>query len=211
MMLFPTAPLQVTTIVPAPTHYMKRRGGFLPLAIILHHTGGTDSRAWLSRTSSPPVSTHRLIDKAGTIYKIVPDEDTAYTAGYGIIGPVDPDARDPGGVARNLNYVSLNIELENAGTGRDPYPAVQLQSCALQIAEWWGKYGLLPILYHSHVDGNKDDPRGLDRTDLDRRILAALPTGTPLNADLVRHMELAAGHIQTGLGDLVAALAAARR
>ena len=177
--LFPTPPLTVIDRPADAAHHTKGRGGFAAMCIVLHHTAGIDSLKWLSTASSPSVSCHRLINKAGTIYKIVPDEDTAYCAGFGIIGPIDPDANDPAGIARNLNFVSLNIELENLGNGNDPYPAAQLQSCAAQIVEWWGKYGLLPILYHKHVDANKNDPRGLDRADLDRRILTLLPQTGP--------------------------------
>lgn len=207
-MLFET---QLLTVINRPAdgaHHTKGRGGLKPECIILHHTGGVDSLAWLSTTSSPPVSCHRLISKAGTIYKIVDDDDTAYCAGYGLIGPVDPDASDPPGIARNLNQISLNIELENLGNGSDPYPAAQLQSCALQIMEWVGLYGWLPILYHKQVDANKQDPRGLDRPDLDRRILALLPGGRmdmPLEIESGLRAAVAAG--RTVISELGAVLA----
>lgn len=207
MTLFQTPPLTVINHPADTAHHTRGRGGFQPAFIVLHHTGGADSLKWLSTTSRPPVSCHRLIDKAGRIYKIVDDVDTAYCAGYGLIGPIDPDTNDPPGIARNLNSVSLHIELENMGDGADLYTPTQLQACANQLYEWWGKYGFLPILTHAQVDPAKSDPRGLNRGDLDRRLLALL-RGVSHDSAVLRNLELAAGHIQTGLGDIAAALAA---
>ena len=120
-----------------------------PMMIILHATAGTNSLDWLSTSPQSSVSAHRLIDKAGRIYKILPDEYIAHHAGYGRVGPYT-----------NLNAISLGIELENLNTGADQYPAPQVQSCAWQIAEWWAAYGAIPILTHAMVDGRKTDPRG---------------------------------------------------
>lgn len=172
--LFYTPPLPIVDHPADAAHFTRGRGGFAPEWIVLHHTGGTSSLNWLSTTSAPPVSCHRLISKTGINYKIVADEDTAYCAGFAIVGPVDPDANDPAGVPRNFNQNSLNIELENRGTGRDPYPLAQMKMAASQIVEWWGKFGWLPIVYHRHVDVNKDDPAGFDRAQLDRLILTYL-------------------------------------
>ncbi len=44
-----------------------------PKYIVIHATGGVDSVAWLTTRSTPPVSSHRLISRNGTIYKLVPD------------------------------------------------------------------------------------------------------------------------------------------
>ncbi|HEY1016423.1 MAG TPA: peptidoglycan recognition family protein [Herpetosiphonaceae bacterium] len=156
--LFVTPPLAIVDRPAAPTHFYQP--GYLrqQLVIVLHHTGGRDSLAWLTRTSSPPVSTQRLINKAGTIFKLMEDNDVAYTAGYGVIGPIDPDGNDPAGVPSNLNWGSLNIELENLGDGRDPFTIAQMQACADQIVEWWGRFGLLGVLAHREVDSRKEDP-----------------------------------------------------
>lgn len=217
MTLYDTSPQSVIDLPADADHFTQGRAGLPLVFILLHHSGGVDSRAWLTWQSKPAVSCHDLIVKNGDVYKVVKAEDTAYCAGFGVVGPVDPDVSDPAGIARNLNFVSYNIELENMGTGTDPYPAVQMQSCALRIYEVWGKYGFLPILYHKHVDVNKNDPRGTEtnkalwsyRPDLDRRLFLLLSqTNTDSNA--LRHLELAAGHIQAGLGDIMAAMAALR-
>lgn len=209
MTLFQTPPLQIVDAPAAATHYTRGREGHTPRFIIIHHSAGTDSLLWLSHTSSPPVSCHNLISKLGVNFKIVPPADTAYCAGFGVVGPVDPDRNDPPGVAPNLNYASLNIELENLGNGKDPYPAAQMQMCAAQIVEWWGMYGFLAVLGHSDVDPAKNDPKGFDWGDLWRRMYGLMPFGALTdNAAARRAMELAAGHIQTGLGDIAAAMAA---
>ena len=160
--IFETSPLVIVDSPAAPTHFMQGRAGFQPLFINLHHTGGRDSLAWLTYASSPRVSTHRLITKAGVNHKIVADEDTAYCAGFGTVGPIDPDASDPRGVPFNNNVCGLNIEFENMGDGRDPYPIAQMTMGAKQAVEWWGKYGFLPVLAHGHVDARKNDPAGFD-------------------------------------------------
>lgn len=169
--LFTTPPLPIVDLPAAPTHFYRPSSLREKLVIVIHHTGGHDSRAWLTRTSRPPVSTQRLISKYGTIYKLMDDNDVAYTAGYGVIGPIDPDGSDPAGVASNLNFASLNIELENMGDGRDPFTPNQMQACADQIVEWWGAYGHLAILGHREVDSRKRDPAdNFSWEDLFRRI-----------------------------------------
>lgn len=160
---FTTPPLPIRDLPADARHHTKGRKGITPRFIVLHHTGGKNSGPWLSRTSEPPVSCHRLISKTGINYKIVADEDTAYCAGFGDIGPIDPDVSDPVGVARTLNEASLNIELENLGDGVDPYPLAQMRMCAKQVVEWWAKYrSFLPMVGHAEVDARKNDPKGFD-------------------------------------------------
>lgn len=209
-MIFATPPLPIVDSPAAPTHYTKGRGGHLPRFIVVHHTGGTNSLAWLTSTSPNRVSAHRLIEKIGTIHKIVNDGDTSNAAGYAIVGPVDPDANDPVGVASNFNQISLNIELENLGTGRDPYPEAQMVACARQIVEWIGKYGYLAIVGHSWVDARKQDPAGFDWTFLYRlidreRVKLVQPVNVP--ADFKEHLRSAGLASQTVVSELTAMLA----
>lgn len=208
--IFETPPLPIQDRPAASTHYTKGRGGHAPQYIAMHHSGGVDSLAWLTRTSSPPVSTHRLITKDGTIIKIVADEDTAYTAGFGVVGPIDPDASDPAGVPRNFNQASLNIELENLGNGRDPYPLAQMVAAAKQTVEWYGKYGYLAIVGHSWVDVNKNDPKGFDWLLLYRlidaeRVRLVQPLALP--AEFVVHLRNAAQQSQSLVAELTAMVA----
>lgn len=148
MTYFETLPLDIIDI-PADSRHASGLLVWPPRYIIIHASGGTDSRAWLSTDRRSQVSVHRLIEKDGTLYKILPDEKQCWGAGYGSVG-----------ATVNLNPFALQIELENLNDGRDPYPDVQVLSCARQVAEWWGLYGALPVLSHAQVDRRKDDPRG---------------------------------------------------
>src|SRR5204862_8324577 len=130
--LFTTAPLP---IIDHPADALHA-GGQTRLGyryVFIHATGGTNSLNWLSTTSpaSKPVSCHRLIAKDGRIYKVVPDEKTAYTQGPAEIGPLPEQGQ-------NANNWALSIELENLDNGRDPYPAAQLDAAAAQVVEWIG-------------------------------------------------------------------------
>ena len=166
-MLFATPPLSIIDHPADSVH----SGGQTRLGrdfIILHHTGGTNSLNWLSTTSpdNNPVSCHRLIDRDGRIFKIVPDDKTAYTQGPAHIGPL-PMA------TMNLNNFALSIEFENLGNG-EVYPDAQLQAGAAQIVEWWGLYGFLPVLYHKQVQADKNDPFAFPRNRIDQLIWARL-------------------------------------
>ena len=158
-MLFHTDPLEIVDVYPPATteHYSNDRLGFEH--IYLHGTGGTDSAAWLSTTSKPPVSAHRLIRRNGQIVKIVDDRFVAFTQGFGHME----------GIHFNLNRIALSIELENLNDGKQPFTQAQLISCAKQVVEWHGLYGTLPILYHHYVENDKPFcPRNFPRFIFDR-------------------------------------------
>lgn len=159
-MLFATPPLPIVDVPADAKHKGGARLGFA--YIVLHHTGGTNSRAWLSTTSNPPVSCHRLIERNGTIVKIVPDHEVAYTQGPADIGPIPENGQ-------NANQWALSIELENLGNGQD-YPDAQLWATARQIVEWWAAYGWPALVYHKQIQGNKNDPYDFPRARLDEMI-----------------------------------------
>lgn len=164
MVLFPTSPLPIIDHPADSIHCCGvTRLGYR--WIVIHATAGTNSLDWLSTTSpaSNPVSIHRLIAKDGTIYKIVPDDKTAYHAGYAQVGPLP-------GQGQTMNNWSLGIELENLNNGTDPYPAAQLDRAADQVVEWIGAYGMIPVVAHSWIDIRKTDPRGFDWSGFYQRI-----------------------------------------
>lgn len=149
-----------------PSKHTSSRGTARIAAIVLHHTGGTDSLAYLVENAKG-VSTHVLISKPGVIYRMVPDALAAHTVGFSNLGLYLK------GTAKSPNVCTLNIELENLGDGKDPYPAAQLDACAWQIADWWRLYGDLPVLTHELIDTQgKNDPAGLDVLGVLRRALA---------------------------------------
>src|SRR3569832_590174 len=155
MRWFNTPPLCVTDL-PAKSDHHGDLTGLRPRFIVLHATGGTDSRDWLTRTSDPPVSVHRLISREGVIYKILPDEAVAWHVGRSIMFP------DGKGSHTNLNNLALGIELENLNNGKQDYTAEQMDKTTRQILEWYGAYGYLPILSHASVDNRKTDPAGFN-------------------------------------------------
>lgn len=158
--MYPTPPTVVNHLADA-----NHRGGPWDGAqvIVLHHTGGVNSLDWLSTTSKPPVSVQRLITKTGLIYRIVPDGEQAYHVGRSSIGLHTVAEGDLG----SAGEIALGIELENLGTGNDPYPEAQRDACAWQVASWWRAYGVLPIVTHKLIDTKgKIDPAGLDLADI---------------------------------------------
>lgn len=161
----PPAPPREEQLPPAPSHLgpVRKRP---PRCIVLHATAGTDSRAWLTRTSFPnKVSIHVLISKDGAIYRSTPPERVAWHAGLGYLG-----VYKPGGIHGSVNDISLGIELENLNNGKDPYPLEQVEACGFVIAGWWRDYGPLPVLPHALIDGRKSDPAGFDWAALYRAI-----------------------------------------
>ncbi len=164
-MLFSTPPLHIIDHPADAAHKGSNRLGYE--LVVLHHTGGSNSLDWLSTTSAPkPVSCHRLIARDGTIYKIVPDHEVAFTQGPAVIGPTPANGRD-------ANEIGLSIEFENLGNGQD-WPEAQLRAGAAQVVEWWGAYGWIPVLYHKQVQSDKSDPYGFPRARFDQLVLEYL-------------------------------------
>lgn len=153
----PRTPPTVISLPAAADHFGGPWDG--AQAIVLHHTGGRDSRAWLTRTSRPPVSVHTLIPKDGTIYRIVPDGVNAWHVGGSRLGVHGPNER-----AGSCNEICLGIEIENLGDGKDPYTDEQYWSVGWQICQWWNAAGkALPVITHALIDTNgKRDPYACD-------------------------------------------------
>lgn len=134
----------------------------------MHHTAGRNSLAWLTKNPQG-VSTHVLVSKTGIVYRMVPDEYAAHTCGFSAIGRYTPAPGDAG----NANQIALSVELENLGDNHDLYPPAQLSAAAYVVANWWNKWGDLPIVTHKLIDQQgKNDPAGLDLRDFIRRVWA---------------------------------------
>jgi hypothetical protein len=147
------------TVLQLPADHSTDRLGQVPVAIVLHGTGGTDSRATLQHGDGRSVSIHALIVKPGAIYRMVPDERGANHAGASTSSFRIGVHTYTGGA---VNRATLGIELENLQTGHDPYPDTQLLSMGWQIIQWRAKYGPLPILRHGDIDPTRrKDPVGL--------------------------------------------------
>lgn len=157
-MYFSTLPLQIIDHPADAQHCGGTRRGYR--YIFLHDTdtptsgNGLDSLAWLSTASGSGVSCTRYIPKAGPIYKLMPDATVPWTNGATVLEPV-PDNQN------SVNEWSLTIEMEHSkyDKGSASWPFVQVQLAAWQCAEWYGMYGAIPILGHTWVQSNRNDPR----------------------------------------------------
>jgi hypothetical protein len=140
-------------------HHSSRNGQPITL-IVVHATAGKDSRSWLVSNPSQ-VSIHVLIQKDGTIIRMVPDDQAAHHAGFSkiVLDGVTYSQNSPHG----CNEIALGIELENLNDGHDVYPDAQLQACAWQIETWLAAYSTLKaIVMHRDIDQQgKTDAAGL--------------------------------------------------
>lgn len=163
-------PIPLTTY-DYPARWQSSRDGAPIVAIIAHGTGGTDSRKYLQRGGDLPdgsdkkVSIHALIQKDGTIERMVDDARTANHAGGVLIGGVFSSVLTVAGQTyrgAQVNRHTLGFELENLQNGKDPYTDAQLWAMGWQIARWRARYGQLPLFRHAAVDpGRRRDPYGL--------------------------------------------------
>lgn len=165
MPYFATAPLNIIDRPANASHTAGRRTAADIWYIVLHSTVGSlqSSLDWLTTNPNSNVSIHRLIDQNGDIYKVCDDLVIANHVGYSRIGNKTP------------NPNALGIEFVNRNTGSDPYEASQIESGVLQIREWYGLYGALPILTHAQIDTKgKTDPAGFPWSLFYRRLFARL-------------------------------------
>ena len=90
----------------SPNFNLKRRSSKTITLIIIHYTGMQSERESLKRLISPKskVSCHYLINRKGTIFRLVKDHNVAWHAGKSMWGKY-----------KNLNKNSIGIELENRG------------------------------------------------------------------------------------------------
>jgi hypothetical protein len=135
----------------SPNH--SSRNGHAISMLVLHSTAGgaQSSLNWLCSPASG-VSSHFVITKAGTIYRLVNEERAAWHAGRASWHGVT-----------DCNAASLGIELENANDGRDPYPPAQLSSCRDLCRSLVARYHIARGDVVRHLDiamphGRKTDP-----------------------------------------------------
>lgn len=135
----------VNQVHPSP-NVEPRRDGMRPTILLLHYTGLVDcARAvdWLSRPESK-VSCHYVIDEAGGIIQMVPEEMRAWHAGLSNwAGETD------------INSASIGIEIHNPGhdLGYPPFPDVQMEAVIALSRDIVERHGIRPerVLAHSDV------------------------------------------------------------
>jgi N-acetylmuramoyl-L-alanine amidase len=95
-----------------------------------------------------PVSAHYLIGRDGEIYQLVSEDRRAWHAGAGSWGTLT-----------DINSSSIGIELDN--NGKDPFPAVQIQSLIRLLADICERQRIRPSHVIAHADlapARKVDP-----------------------------------------------------
>lgn len=90
---------------PSPNHDARPAGKAIDL-VVLHYTGMLDPESALRRLTDPAakVSSHHLIDEAGSVYRLVDENRRAWHAGVSYWGG-----------ERDVNGISIGIELANPG------------------------------------------------------------------------------------------------
>jgi N-acetylmuramoyl-L-alanine amidase len=128
----------------------ERPAGTKPRLVVIHGTVGNDASdlSWL-RSKESKVSYHYLIQRNGTIHRLVRPEKRAWHCGASSWGGV-PDVND----------FSIGLGLSNLGNG-EPYPEAQYQAAGWLCAIFEREYGIgmERVVGHCHISpGRKSDP-----------------------------------------------------
>lgn len=132
-------------------HLWEARSGHVIDTVVIHFISATD------RTVGDPfdigeilkifvdfgVSSHYLIDRAGIVRQLVPDEAKAWHCGGSVMPP--PDLR------RGVNDFSIGIEL--VATAESGYTDAQYASCAAVCKGLETRFGALSYVGHQDVAG----------------------------------------------------------
>ena len=148
--------------------------------VVLHSTVEPTTEGTIGIFLSPArqVSAHFVVGKDGRIVQMVPIEKRAWHAGVSTWDGV-----------KDLNNVSVGIEMVNLNDGKDPYTEPQIQAVAGIIRFVRSRY-LIPddhIVSHAQIAlpaGRKSDPVGFDfdRIKTLAHILPAAPVAAPVVA-----------------------------
>lgn len=122
--------------------------------LVLHYTGMKDAESALARMSDPAaeVSAHYVVDEAGGIVRMVPEEKRAWHAG-----------RSHWRGITDINSASIGIEIVNPGHefGYRPFPDDQIDALIPLVADIKQRYDLSRgnIVGHSDIaPARKMDP-----------------------------------------------------
>jgi N-acetylmuramoyl-L-alanine amidase len=128
----------------------ERPAGVKPSLVVIHGTVGTDNGDLLHlRSAKSKASYHYLIQRTGTIYRLVRPEKRAWHAG-------DSEWRG----VRDVNDYSIGIGLSNLDSG-EPYTEAQYAAAGWLCAIFEREYGIgmEQVVGHCHVSpGRKTDP-----------------------------------------------------
>ena len=133
---------------PSPNHGDRR--GQVPSLIVLHYTAMDSAEAAIERLCAVEhqVSAHYLIDRDGTVTRMVPEDRRAWHAGAGAWR----------GIA-DVNSHSIGIELDNDACS--PFPEAQMRSLDALLRDVRRRWGIPKENVIGHSDcapGRKSDP-----------------------------------------------------
>ncbi|WP_295638170.1 N-acetylmuramoyl-L-alanine amidase [Novosphingobium sp.] len=154
--------------VPSP-NWNERRS---PVSmVVLHYTGMPTADEALERLTDPAsqVSAHYLIDEAGKVTRLVPEDKRAWHAGQAYWRGIT-----------DVNSASVGIELANPGHewGYRPFPLAQMEALIPLLADIVKRHKIpyANVVGHSDVaPARKDDPGELFDWPLLARYKLALP------------------------------------
>ena len=158
--------------VPSP-NWNERR---LPVSmVVLHYTGMPTADEALERLTDAKseVSAHYLIDEAGTVTRLVPEDKRAWHAGRAYWRGIT-----------DVNSASVGIELVNPGHewGYRPFPQAQMEALIPLLADVVKRHKIpyANVVGHSDVaPARKEDPGELFDWALLARYKLALPVPKP--------------------------------
>ncbi len=139
---------------PSPNY--KRTPGRRISCVIIHATEGGLHGSLAELCDPKPadptkrVSAHYVVDRDGTVYLLVHEEDTAWHAGLSFWQGQE-----------GVNHFSVGIELVNTNDGVDPYPEPQIAATAALTRAICADHGIAPFDVIGHADiapGRKHDP-----------------------------------------------------
>ncbi|MBV9828804.1 MAG: N-acetylmuramoyl-L-alanine amidase [Alphaproteobacteria bacterium] len=158
--------------------------------LVLHYTGMQSAEAALDRLCDPEakVSSHYVVEEDGTIWRLVPELARAFHAG---ISYWQGD--------RDLNYVSIGIEIVNPGHewGYRPFPEPQMAAVEALSRDITTRYRIPAhrIVGHSDIaPDRKTDPGEL--FDWPRLARAGVGLWPPPGAELARQRGRGVGPVQ---------------
>lgn len=134
------------------------------LLVVIHATatkGTASPLEWLCNKNAK-ASAHYLLAKDGHVYQLVSESNIAWHAGV-----------SEWGGHKNINEISIGIELTNSNDGLDKYPEAQITKCAYLVSQICDTYGLYIQDVVGHVDvapKRKTDPLGFDWDDFRMRL-----------------------------------------
>ena len=129
----------VTPQMPSSVHYGERA---LPIRHIVVHSFALPVPDMVRRLDDLKVSTHYLIDTAGNVTHLVPDDKVAWHAGQSFW-------RGETG----LNATSIGIELQNDTLGQTSFPSEQMAAFQILVKDLMYRYHIDPknIVAHSDI------------------------------------------------------------